>query len=114
MTQLKRLFAGLLHSPVLWGGLVTGLYYAALLGGVIAHPLLLRFTAGHTVEYLVTAFFFVGVAALVIKGVETAIQRRLPADPLLGPVPLGGQPVAEATNLMARLDGRLSICAAAI
>ena len=104
MTQLKRLFASLLHSPVLWGGLVTGLYYSALLGGVIAHPLLLRFTAGHSVEYLVTAFFFVGVAALVIKGMDTARQRRLPADPLLGPVPQGGQPVAEATNLMARLD----------
>ena len=104
MRQLKHLLTGLFRSPVLWGGLVTALYYSALLGGVIDHPLLVRFTAGHIVEYIVTAFFFVGVSALVLRGLESARQRRLPAEPLLGSIPLGGQSISDASGMLAMLD----------
>ena len=104
MNKLNRWIALLLHSPLLWGGLVSGLYYAAVQAGAIDNPMLLRFTAGHFVEYIVTVAFFVGLAALAVKAVEVLSQRFDPQDSLLGPVPEGGQPVADAGALLAQLD----------
>lgn len=104
MTTAKNWIAKFLHSPLLWGGVVTALYYGGIFAGIVNHPMLLRFTAGHSVEYIVTAFFFVGSAALVIKAIEIGSQRRMPRQSLLGPVPQGGQAAEEAADLMPLLN----------
>lgn len=100
MNNVNKFFARLLHSPLIWGGVISALYYGGIYGRVINNPMLLRFTAGHSVEYIVTAFFFTGASALVIKAFEIAGQRRMPSEPLLGPVPQGGQSVEDAAELI--------------
>jgi biopolymer transport protein ExbB/TolQ len=100
MNIITRWLARFLHSPLLWGGIVAALYYGGIYGGIINHPMLLRFTAGHSVEYIVVVFFFVGAAALVIKAIEISSQRRMPEQALLGPVPQGGQSVEEVADLI--------------
>jgi biopolymer transport protein ExbB/TolQ len=102
--QLKQWFASLVHSPLLWGGLLSAAYYGALFGGLIDFPILLRFTAGHSVEFIVTVAFFIGVAALSVKALEVAKQRSVPQQHLLGPVPMGGQAVSDAASLLLRLN----------
>ena len=100
MSKLNRWIGKLLRSPLLWGGLITALYYGGIYAGILTHPMLLRFTAGHSVEYIVTTFFFVGAAALVVKAIEIGSQRRIPEQALLGPVPQGGQPAEDAADLL--------------
>lgn len=104
MNQFKQLSRSLAHSPLLWGGLLSAAYYGALFGGILDVPILLRFTAGHSVEFIVTVAFCIGVAALAIKGLEVSKQRKVPRQHLLGPAPLGGQPVSDAAGMLARLD----------
>ncbi len=104
MNKLTALIASFFRSPVLWGSLVAAIYYAGIEVGLINSELLLRFTAGHSVEYIVTAVFFVGAAALVIKGLEIGGQRKFPKDLLLGPIPLGGQSVDDASRLSTILE----------
>jgi biopolymer transport protein ExbB/TolQ len=94
----------LFRSPIFWGGLVTALYFGGIEAGVVRNPFLLRFTAGHFVEYVVTAVFFVGSAALLLKGLEVRSQRKLPVESLLGPMPFGGQTVDDAKRLAGELD----------
>ncbi len=104
---MNKLFAWLsilFRSPIFWGGLVTALYYGGIEVGIVRNPFLLRFTAGHMVEHVVTAVFFVGAAALLMKGLEVHSQRKLPGQPLLGPVPFGGQSIDDAARLTADLD----------
>ena len=100
MSKLNNWIGMLLRSPLLWGGMVTALYYGGIYAGILNHPMLLRFTAGHSVEYIVTAFFFIGAAALIVKAVEIGSQRRMPDQTLLGPVPQGGQPAEDAADLL--------------
>ena len=105
VNKLNGWIALFLRSPLVWGGLVSGLYYAAVYSGAIDNPMLLRFTAGHIVEYIVTVAFFVGVAALGVKAVELLAQRSFPEQPLLGAMPEGNQQsAADAAALLARLD----------
>jgi biopolymer transport protein ExbB/TolQ len=84
----------------LWGGAITALYYGAISAGILNSAMLLRFTAGHSVEYIVTSFFFIGSAALVLKAIEVGSQRRMPELPLLGSVPQGGQTIDDVPDLL--------------
>ena len=51
-----------------------------------------------------TIVFFVGSAALVIKGLDIHAQRRVPGESLLGPIPFGGQTIDDAARLAGELD----------
>ena len=66
----------LFRSPIFWGGLVTALYFGGIEAGVVRNPFLLRFTAGHFVEYVVTAVFFVGSAALAPQGTRSSLSAE--------------------------------------
>src|SRR5580698_3170416 len=83
MNNLNRWVGILLRSPLVWGGMATALYYGGIYAGILNFPMLLRFTAGHSVEYIVTAFFFIGAAALIVKAIEIGSQRRMPEQTLL-------------------------------
>jgi hypothetical protein len=107
ITLVNRLIAWLsilFRSPIFWGGLVSALYFGGIEFGVVRNPFLLRFTAGHFVEHVVTIVFFVGSAALAIKGLQVYAQRKAPGGSLLGPIPFGGQTVDDAKRLAGELD----------
>jgi biopolymer transport protein ExbB/TolQ len=77
--------------------------------GVITNALVIRYLAGHWVEYVEVAMFFVGLAALAIKGVEVRSQRRDVGGEWLESIPEGGQNPADAQTLavsLAEADGK--------
>ena len=74
MSKVNVLSAALLRSPLLWGGALAFCFFALIHGGVITDANIIRYLAGHWVEYVETAMFCVGLAALAIKGVDLARQ----------------------------------------
>ena len=107
MSKVNALSAILLRSPLLWGGALAFCFFALIHGGVITDANVVRYLAGHWVEYVETAMFCVGLAALAIKAADVARQRRrVQGDCPLPEVPAGGQDPAEAAALAAALpDG---------
>ncbi len=103
MSKINVLSALLLRSPLVWGGALAFCFFALIHGGVITDANVIRYLAGHWVEYVETAMFCVGLAALVIKWIDVERQRRCVDDELLAPVPEGGQEPAEAAALVASL-----------
>ena len=99
MSQINVLSALFLRSPLMWGAALAFCFYALIHGGVITDANVVRYLAGHWVEYVETAMFCVGFAALVIKWLDIERQRRQVRDELLPPVPEGGQPAADAAEL---------------
>ena len=92
------------RQPLLWGVVVGAWFYALLYQGVIDSPSLWRYMAGHWVEVVEGAFFFVGMAVLVLRLVEIAGQRKSAALITLGCVPLGGQRVEDCEGLVSQLE----------
>ena len=68
MSSLNALSAVLLRSPLLWGGALAFCFFGLIHGGVISDPNVVRYLAGHWVEYVEVAMFCVGLAALALKG----------------------------------------------
>lgn len=104
MSQINKLAEWILRLPFLWGGVAGLAFYAALDQKWIDSPLLVRYMAGHPVEYLTGIAFFVALAALVIRIVDQvgqyAVMRRVKLSP---PLP-GGSPVSTCESLLAELD----------
>ncbi len=96
--------SAVLRSPVFWGGLVYTIFHILWSQGVIKSGFVLRYCAGHPVEYVETALFLVGMASLAIKALDIFGQYGSVATPLLRPPLPGGTPVAEATCLLADLE----------
>jgi biopolymer transport protein ExbB/TolQ len=104
-TDMRHLIAEwALRQPLLWGIIVCANFFALLYHGTIDSPLLWRYTAGHPVEVVEAAFFFIGMAILVIRLADVIGQRKLVQCTSLGPIPAGGQSVAECDQLLARLN----------
>lgn len=61
-----------LLAPVLLGLAASWLFFALTRQGPLDHPLVHRYFAGHPINMLETALFFVGLAALALKGLELA------------------------------------------
>ena len=53
------------------------LFYGAIHGGWITHPLVVRYFASHPIEYVITVMFFVGLAILIVKYAAILLQRHL-------------------------------------
>jgi len=68
---------GSLGWPLLLGLAAWIGFYALIHQGTIRHELVTRYFAGHPVEYVETAMFFVGLAVLVIKAI--GIVGQFPA-----------------------------------
>jgi biopolymer transport protein ExbB/TolQ len=92
-----------LRQPVLWGVVVCADFYALLYHGTIDSPLLWRYMAGHPVEVVEAAFFFIGMAILVIRLADVIGQRKEIQGITLGPIPAGGQNIADCDHLLARI-----------
>jgi len=110
VSKLSALSTMLLRSPLLWGAALACGCFGLIHGGFITHPTVVRYLAGHWVEYVEVALFFVGIAALAMKVGDLARQRSQPNDDLLSPIPAGGQDPAEAADLgtsLPEVDGYL-------
>ena len=92
-----------LRQPLLWGVVVCANFYALLYQGAIDSPLLWRYCAGHPVEIIEAAFFFVGLAILVLRFGDVIGQLGSLAGVTLGPIPSGGQSPADCNHLLDRL-----------
>ena len=100
MSKLNALSSMLMRSPLLWGGAMSFTFFALIHGGVITNALVIRYLAGHWVEYVETAMFCVGLAFLGLHAENLVRQRRRVDEPLLEPVADGGVDPAEAASLM--------------
>ena len=60
--------------PLFWGITATVVFYILLGAGFIRSQLVARYFAGHPVEYIETALFFIGVIALLLKATDLAFQ----------------------------------------
>ena len=57
MSRLNALSVMLLGSPLLWGGALAFCFFALIHAGVIDDPNVVRYLAGHWVEYVEVALF---------------------------------------------------------
>jgi biopolymer transport protein ExbB/TolQ len=109
VSKLNSLTTFLIRSPILWGAALSFGFFGLIHMGVITNALVIRYLAGHWVEYVEVAMFFVGLAALIIKAAEVRSQRREVGGEWLEPIPEGGQNPADAQTLAASLvevDGK--------
>jgi biopolymer transport protein ExbB/TolQ len=109
VSKLNSLTTFLIRSPILWGAALSFGFFGLIHMGVITNPLVIRYLAGHWVEYVEVVMFFVGLAALLIKGAEIRSQRRDVGGEWLEPIPEGGQNPADAQAVAAALvdaDGK--------
>ncbi len=104
MSKSNSLAASMVRLPVLWGGIASLGFYAIIHQGWLQHELVDRYFASHPIEYLTITLFFVGIAALVIKGFDLAAQFGALGRLTLGPVPADGQAVGEASRLLTELE----------
>lgn len=101
--KLRTIAAFTLCSPFLWGAVFCAAFYAALYNNVIENELLTRYFAGHPVEYCEAFLFFVGMAALGMKGVRVWRQKSFFPEGLFGSVNKAISP-ASSSNMLEQLN----------
>jgi biopolymer transport protein ExbB/TolQ len=75
MSFMDKLTQRIFRSALLWGGLLTvGFYMLLDVSDKYINPWLWRALTGRWEGYLCTALFFVGIAALSIRGIEVILQ----------------------------------------
>jgi biopolymer transport protein ExbB/TolQ len=99
VSRVNALSALLIRSPLLWGGAVAFFFFALIHGGLIRDANVVRYLAGHWVEYVEVVLFCVGLAALAIKACDIAAQRRTLDEEILPAIPAGGQNPMEAVEM---------------
>jgi biopolymer transport protein ExbB/TolQ len=99
VSSLSTLSSLLLRSPLLWGAGLAFFFFSLIHGGVITDENVVRYLAGHWVEYIEVGLFCVGLSSLAMKLLDLLRQRRELATPLLAPTPAGGQHPTEAATL---------------
>lgn len=104
MPPITSIANWLLRLPLLWGGLATLAFYAAMQAGWITNPTLNRYCALHPVEVTSMLLFFVAVAALVIRLASVLVHLGATRVEPLGPKPEEGQSLADLPRLLAKLD----------
>lgn len=87
--------------PLFWGLAATFGFYLLVGWGIIQSALVSRYFAGHPVEYIETALFFVGVAALLFKAADLAFQFSAIPDTKLPAASAGGDEVVRSSELLA-------------
>lgn len=95
----------ILGQPLLWGTVLTANFFALLYVGAIDSPKLWRYTAGHPVNMVELAFFFIGMSFLVIRVIGLRRQLKLVDKVTLGLWPVDGQSVDECDRLLDQLSG---------
>jgi len=104
VSRITKLCEWLLRQPFVWGGLCCLAFYAFVVQSAAEGSTIERYFASHPVEYITTALFFVGVAALGIKVIEIATETLALDTALLPRVPKDGEPAGRAASLLLDLD----------
>jgi len=104
VNQVNRVARAIIWSPVLWGSIASACFYAPIELGVWTNAFVVRYFAGHWVEYVTAVLFFIGLSELVLRSLNLVAQKRILAVPLLDAIPQGGQSVSHCGHLLARLD----------
>jgi biopolymer transport protein ExbB/TolQ len=104
VSKLNAVATLLIRSPLLWGGAISFRFFALIHGGVITDANVVRYLAGHWVEYVEVVMFCVGLSSLLLLVADFARQRRHVGRQWLEPIPEGGQNPADAPQLAAVLD----------
>lgn len=95
------MFSSLVWPLVLGLGATAG-FYALVYRGPLHHTLMLRYFAGHPINMIETALFFIGLAALILKLFELFGEFSVLSSISLGESP-GGQPVSKANEWLEAL-----------
>lgn len=74
MGKSQRLVDAVSRSPILWGLAVSAGFYGLIHAELLGKTFLQRYCAGHPVAYIETVMFFVGLASLILKGLDLAAQ----------------------------------------
>ena len=101
---MKKGFLALFTSPILWGGAAGFGFYALIREGLIRDELIIRYTAGHPVEYITVCLFLIGMVSLFFKFLRIGYQRRkLALGPIFPPIKAEKEPTADADNYLKTL-----------
>ena len=92
------------RMPLLWGGLAYVVFSLLVKKGVLANQYIDRYFNSHVVEQITTVLFFVGMAALVIKFIDTIVEWVNLDRISLSPAPQGGQSVEDASSLITEIE----------
>jgi biopolymer transport protein ExbB/TolQ len=96
--------AGSLGWPLFWGMAAWIAFYLLIHQGWIRNEVLVRYVADHEIEYIETALFFIGMAALTIKLLAVLAQYMTLGRIQLPESEPGGQPVEDCPALRDSLD----------
>ena len=105
LTTMSRL---LLRSPLLWGTGVAFCFFSLVQRGVIRDEYVVRYLAGHWVEYIEVGLFCIGLSSLAMKLLSTIRQKKSLADCSLPVAPSGGEHPSEADRLQRQVLGPLT------
>ena len=103
MSILTKMSKLLLRSPLLWGTGLAFCFFSLIQRGVIRDEYVVRYLAGHWVEYIEVGLFCVGLSSLAMKVLSTLRQKKSLADCSLPVALSGGQHPSEAQGLQRHL-----------
>lgn len=104
MSKANRISLAIMRSPLLWGLLASIAFFAPIQTGRWKDEFVIRYFAGHWVEYVETAMFFVGLAGLILKAIDVMRQSGGLGRVALPPAPAAPLPPSEAASLLTSLD----------
>jgi biopolymer transport protein ExbB/TolQ len=104
VNAINRLSTVMLRSPLLWGALFSVGFFAPIETGAITNPDIIRYFAGHWVNYIETIAFFVALSALGLKALDVASQLATIEDAVLSPAPEGGETLASCPALVEEIN----------
>ena len=104
MSKANRISLAIMRSPLLWGLLASVAFFAPIQTGRWKDEFVIRYFAGHWVEYVETAMFFVGLASLILKAIDVMRQSGSLSQIALPPAAAAPLPPSEAGALITALD----------
>lgn len=91
----------LIQWSLFWGGLFTIFFYVALFNGLITNALIVQYTAGHPIEYVILGMAMVGFAFVLIKYREVRREwKRLAYGAILPPRAAERVPASQAGDYL--------------
>lgn len=96
--SVLSIFGGL-GWPLIIGGAITVGFFLLMYKGPLNLPILHRYFAGHPVSVVETAFFFIGMVALLLKALDVLSQQST-IDSISVGEPAVNQPLARCTDML--------------
>ncbi|HWB14215.1 MAG TPA: MotA/TolQ/ExbB proton channel family protein [Pirellulales bacterium] len=103
MGKASRIPQLIMRSSLFWGTLASIAFFAPIQTGHWKDEFVLRYFAGHWVEYLETALFFVGLAGLILKALDVGRQSSAMSQVGLPARSEEPQPPSDAERLLVHL-----------